>query len=378
MEINPAIETDPFRGGETAKQQAKIDFMRRRNADRVKRLLNSKQRAIGADPSALAAQIAEREEAKLEEAEETAAYVEYEAHMRGVVGEREQRFQAQDKEYLREMAREWDGEAGVRKERALKEKGEDLRCDPKKTGPAGAQVFDGEDPTAEERRKLQGLNVRTWLAQQEAEKMARKDEDQDELLRYAAYERFVSAERADLEDEENEMRKQTRYELKEQNLGDAQRRRDSWEARKREVQGIEALEIDRRLNDPELCENTAVARSALGAHRYRPDHFKGFAPEQIAQLLRENEYIAKEHNAAKDEERQIDDEYDASQAELLALAHDEEERYQHELRRRAKKLEDDIVTQRSQQRERKLKSDRDRFGSVAPGGFLDGFGKSAR
>ena len=38
-ERNPAIETDPFRGSDDAiKQQAKIDFMRRRNADRVKRL----------------------------------------------------------------------------------------------------------------------------------------------------------------------------------------------------------------------------------------------------------------------------------------------------------------------------------------------------
>ena len=33
--------------------------------------------------------------------------------------------------------------------------------------------------------------------------------------------------------------------------------------RKREVAQIEAAEIDRRLSDPELCENTAVARSAL-------------------------------------------------------------------------------------------------------------------
>ena len=79
LERNPAIETDPFRGSDDAiKQQAKIDFMRRRNADRVKRLLNSKQRAIGADPAALARQIQEREEAKLEEQEETQAYVEYE------------------------------------------------------------------------------------------------------------------------------------------------------------------------------------------------------------------------------------------------------------------------------------------------------------
>ena len=379
LERNPAIETDPFRGSDDAiKQQAKIDFMRRRNADRVKRLLNSKQRAIGADPAALARQIQEREEAKLEEQEETQAYVEYEAHMRDVVEEREQSFKAQDREFERSLAKEWDGEVAERAERRAKIASEDLRCDPAKTGPAGAQVFEGEDPTAEERTKLQNLNVRSWLAQQEAEKAARVDEEKDELLRYAAYERFVAAERADLEDEENEERSRVRYELRVKNEEDAERRKQVAEMRKREVAQIEAAEIDRRLSDPELCENTAVARSALGAHRYRPDHFKGFAREQVAQLLAENDTLVEENYAAKSEEKQIDDDYDASQAELLRLAHDEEERYRHDVWRRNKKYEDDVVAQRAAERERRRKSDRDRFGAIAPGGFLDGFGKLAR
>ena len=121
-----------------------------------------------------------------------------------------------------------------------------MRCDPAKTGPAGAQVFEGEDPTAEERTKLQNLNVRSWLAQQEAEKAARVDEEKDELLRYAAYERFVAAERADLEDEENEERSRVRYELRLKNEEDAERRRSVAEMRTREVAQIAAAEIARR------------------------------------------------------------------------------------------------------------------------------------
>ena len=64
--------------------------------------------------------------------------------------------------------------------------------------------------------------MRSWLAQQEAEKAARVDEEKDELLRYAAYERFVAAERADLEDEENEERSRVRYELRVKNEEDAE------------------------------------------------------------------------------------------------------------------------------------------------------------
>merc|ERR1712072_1519909 len=101
------------------------------------------------------------------------------------------------------------------------------------------------DPTAEERTKLQNLNVRSWLAQQEAEKAARVDEEKDKLLRYAAYERVVAAERADLEDEENEERSRVRYELRVKNEEDAERRKLVAEARKREVAQIEAAEIDR-------------------------------------------------------------------------------------------------------------------------------------
>ena len=60
--------------------------MRRRNADRVK---DCSTRSARHRRGPCGGQIQEREEAKLEEQEETQAYVEYEAYMRDVAEERE-------------------------------------------------------------------------------------------------------------------------------------------------------------------------------------------------------------------------------------------------------------------------------------------------
>ena len=152
---------------------------------------------------------------------------------------------------------------------------EDLRCDPAKTGPAGAQVGEGEDPTAEERTKLQNLNVRSWLAQQEAEKAGARRRGEGRAPDAPLVKGSWPPNEADLEDEENEERSRVRYELRVKNEGDAERKQCCGDEKTRGGSDPRPPRSIGRLNDPELCENTAVARSALGAHRYRPDHFKG-------------------------------------------------------------------------------------------------------
>ena len=73
-----AAESDPFRGAD-GRADAKVELMRRRNAERVARLLNARERTIGIDKTALQAQVEERRELAREDAAEAAAYAEYEA-----------------------------------------------------------------------------------------------------------------------------------------------------------------------------------------------------------------------------------------------------------------------------------------------------------
>ena len=75
---------------------------------------------------------------------------------------------------------------------------------------------------------------------------------------------------------------------------------------------------------------------------------------------------------------QFEADYDASQAELLRLAHDEEERHQAHVSRNYKILEADHLAMRAEERGRIKQSRADAFGSISAGGYLDGFGKSAR
>ena len=49
-----AAESDPFRGAD-GRADAKVELMRRRNAERVARLLNARERTIGIDAAALLA-----------------------------------------------------------------------------------------------------------------------------------------------------------------------------------------------------------------------------------------------------------------------------------------------------------------------------------
>jgi len=71
-----AAESDPFRGAD-GRADAKVELMRRRNAERVARLLNARERTIGIDKTALQAQVEERRELAREDAAEAAAYAEY-------------------------------------------------------------------------------------------------------------------------------------------------------------------------------------------------------------------------------------------------------------------------------------------------------------
>jgi len=371
-----AAESDPFRGAD-GRADAKVELMRRRNAERVARLLNARERTIGIDKTALQAQVEERRELAREDAAEAAAYAEYEARLLDVVASREARDEARAKDEFDQLKAEWGADAEARSKRDAEAK-TTYAVDPERCGTAAAQKFRGEDPSRLERQKLQGATTQCWLAQQIAEKVARRDEEKDEDARYAAYEAFVAESRGDLEGEEEAARFELRRALAAANARDAEERADAKVAGIEASRALERQEISARLVDPELIETTSVARSALGAHRYRPDHFKGLSTEQVKAILAENETIAADNMASKNAERRFDDEYDFSQTELLRLAHEDEENYQAAMRGRAKMLEDELVSQRDVERERIRKSRADRFGHVAAGGYLDGFGKSAR
>lgn len=367
-------KTDIIFGGDHV--DAKVELMRRRAAARVQKMLDARERTIGIDKEALAAQCEEKAEAKRDEENETAAYAEYEARIRDVVYARELAERAEAAALNATIKSEWGDHAAHRAEeeriaaitRPVKPDG----C-----GMSAAQKFDGEDADFGERSGQQGKMVQSWLVQQMEEKRQRKDEEDDEFARYAQYEAFVAAQRGDMERDESQRRAQHRAAVAAANRSDAAARRNADAADRAKIAALERGEVRARLTDPDLIETTSTAKSRLGDHRYRPDHFKGLATEQVRGIIASNEKIIAANTAKRQDEADATEDYDNSQAELLRLAHDDEDQYQSRVKQNAIDLADELLAMRDVERNRIRQSKEDRFGYIRAG-YLDGFGKSCR
>ncbi|EGB12802.1 RIB43A [Aureococcus anophagefferens] len=366
-------DSDIFGGVEI---DAKVELMRRRNAARVQKMLDARERTIGIDSDFLAAQCEEKRERAAAEDAETAAYGDYEARIREVVWARERAEAAQGEELKAELKGEWAAHATLRAQAAAEAK-ISAPVQPDLCGMSAAQKFDGEDHAYVRRQELQGKQVQSWLVQQMEEKAARAGEEHDEDARYALYESFVAAQRGDMERDEAERRARTKAALAAANVDDAAKRAARLAGTAADVAALERAEVSARLYDPSLIETTSTAKSRLGDHRYRPDHFKGLAREQVRDIIASNEAIIAANKLAKEEGKDADVDYDNSQAELLRLAHEDEEQHQATVRRAAMEHAEELLAMRDVEREKIRKSKEDRFGYIQ-GGYLDGFGTSCR
>ena len=93
--------------------------------------------------------------------------------------------------------------------------------------------------------------------------------------------------------------------------------------------------------------------------------------------MRSGTSIIAANKLAKEEGKDADVDYDNSQAELLRLAHEDEEQHQATVRRAAMEHAEELLAMRDVEREKIRKSKEDRFGYIQ-GGYLDGFGTSCR
>ena len=180
-----------------------------------------------------------------------------------------------------------------------------------------------------------------------------------------------------MERDEAERRARTKAALAAANVDDAAKRAARLAGTAADVAALERAEVSARLYDPSLIETTSTAKSRLGDHRYRPDHFKGLAREQVRDIIASNEAIIAANKLAKEEGKDADVDYDNSQAELLRLAHEDEEQHQATVRRAAMEHAEELLAMRDVEREKIRKSKEDRFGYIQ-GGYLDGFGTSCR
>lgn len=362
-----------------ASDACKIQIMKRRNEARARRLLDTKTLQIGVDTAALAQQCREKEEQRQAEAQELAAYVDYEAKLSDLVAANEALECEAKRNAMETLKTEWAQHAAANKSVAAA-RAQEAKAATKLElcGAGSAQVMAGEDLDYEARQVAMAKRCRDGFSLQVDGHQAQRYADVARTKHLDDYALYLAAQRAQLDQTDCERRQADLTALVAANRQDALKKTQRALATASQVANIEALETQAKRRDPTLCETTSVAISALAPHRYRPDHFKGLASEQRRDLVASNADLIRAKQQAADLERQHDADFDVALLQQTKDAQDADDIHHLEKRLANQKLQQDYLKLAEIQKQKRLQEHRDRFGYVKPGGYMDGFGCSAR
>jgi len=352
--------------------------MQRRQAARLGRLSDARTLAIGVDTGALKEQVDEKRRSEAQRQQDDAAYAQYAAKVNEVASlraaaEHEAVLEANDA-----LRADWAAAAQEAKKKELSEQHQQ-REDDTRHKKVPLMTFEGEDRDVEARVRRQAEAATRAFAEQKQQKEARARRDRDEDSRYASYEKYVLEKRGALEAAQHEQRRLELALLKKTNDEAALRKRERAKDLAEQVALVEAQEVRGQRACPELCEDTAVAVSQLGPHRYRPDHFKGFSPEKVAALRRGNATLVADKKRLVDQDQRALAQYHAFQTEQLAYANDSFDVFLAERRLANTTLAREHRAQASLDAHKRKQHHQDAFGAATfARGYLAGFGTSAR
>mmetsp|Transcript_64830 Transcript_64830/g.115339 ORF Transcript_64830/g.115339 Transcript_64830/m.115339 type:complete len:375 (-) Transcript_64830:715-1839(-) len=250
----------------------------------------------------------------------------------------------------REQRREWD----LNDPRSL---GRDAPtrigdCDIR-LGPSSIQMFEGEDVTKPERKKIMAQQVRVWTQQQVDEKDVRKWaeyedrkewEDAEEDMNQKAHEmaKALATERRRIAEETALYNKSLSEQQK------MQMHRDKF----REQQANMA-EIQQALDSDLLTESLAPTVNSNNPHRYKPDHMKGLLPSHRQQIQDEQEQQRQNNAERRRLEGKQDRTLDIQMAQQRRMAQILDRQQMRERRSESKKLQEDRRQQAYEAAERK-------------------------
>ena len=340
------------------------DLAKRRTIDeeRTAKILDDKTRMMGINTRDLDIQVAEkariRQWQKDEEDLHTNQLVQLDKHC-GLIDSEIQSMRRQKakeineyrKGYQRpEQRREWE----LNDKRSL---GRDAPtrigdCDPR-LGAASIQVFQGEDLTLPERKKIMAQQVRVWTQQQVDEKDVRKWaeyedrkewEDAEEDMNQRAHEmsQALARERRRIAEETSLINNSLSEQQK------MQMHRDRY----REQQANMA-EIQQALDSDLLTESLAPTVNSNNPNRYKPDHMKGVLPSHRQQIQDDQEQQRQDNAERRRLDSKQDRTLDIQMAQQRRMAQILDRQQQRERRGESKKLQEDRRQQAYEAAERK-------------------------
>lgn len=299
-----------FATAKDLQEAAIIDRRRKAEEERKQRIFNARNRIIGVDVEALEQQLDEKAKIREEERETERRILAEEERQRALALLKEKELQLKDHRIKKEInefrlyvqkpeyRRDFDLYDPRAKQKELPARISDN--DPRLTV-SSAQIFDGEDLTERDRRRMQTEQQRAWLQQQMAER--RQTEENRKKAEAIEYEARVAREKRALQLEQQERRAKeslhaatVRFNLE---LAAEQRRRN--EIKHREEQEDNMAEQINNITSEMLTESTDAVDSSYGPHRVVPYTYRRMSAANTKEILEE-----REHQVEKLQEKRVE------------------------------------------------------------------------
>lgn len=275
------------------KEAAAVERRRQLEEARKQRIFNARRRVIGIDATALEHQVKEKQEIEQDAQERQRKFAEEQR--------RQSRFLEQKNREQQQLRHQLDNE--VNRFRSLYQRPEQSRdfdlFDPdglKKSLPArvgdddprlsvsGAQIFDGEDLTEKDRKRIQKQQQRSWLEQQIRDK---RQAEQERIAAEKFLEQALDAREQrvrQLAAEERNIRHKIQENVDQFNRQLMQQQEYEKQQKKQEEEEYNLAEIYNNVTSDILTENPEVATSNLGPNRIIPYAYKGMSAAELEQI----------------------------------------------------------------------------------------------
>lgn len=346
---------------EERRDAAKIAARRAREADRVKRMIHDPfNRQVGVPLQDIKQQIKENEERRRLAANQAQEEMEQQRRLAALMEARELERRQEDQQKKAQLQASWEAARQMKADQRERERRQERDATSR-----SLMSFAGEDPLKGERSKMQQIQMKRWIMQQQELKRQQNEKnhvaDEKYLRGLEALNNLANRE----EEKKQAEAKRIAMEVRNENLMAARfRREQSSRERKRALQGA----------GRGLVTGSDEGRTGAGAE------FRGLTHEQRRQIQEENARLVLEAQARKEREKQEQREYSAmlraqaTYAERSAIeAAEARKQRQLELKAALEQQKFDAEVQRRAEDRRNKKN-----ASGFADGFFDGFGKTSR
>lgn len=330
------------------KEAARIDYRRKNEEERKRRIFNPRQRLIGVDREALDRQLHEKNLQRQHEADIQRQYdseLERQNHalnsQLNTLARERYKLQCELNEFRakfqrREQTREFDlnDPNYVRNSLLARDNvtGAQLKL-------SNSLSFMGEDEHCEERSRQQKLQQRAWLQQQIQERNRIKSEnDEAQRVLDAAIQAHDDRIRQ-IDDAEEQLRRQIKQNTVEFNMQLACEQRAKREQRKREDEEDDMAQILNMMTSDMLTENKELGKiSNFGPGRKVISQYRGLTDEEMQQIRNEQKQQIAEKIERENFEKQTDERFN----EMLVSQIDNTLQGEREFNRRRQQIADQI------------------------------------